>query len=165
MSHKNILVITDNIVLYNKFKGFASELPVLGQQFTYRLARPTTISGANFLGATISYRLMSMKNHCGIGGRRNYLIISLHCKQLFPKGLISTVKCINVHPGLNPHNRGWYPQVFSIINKRPLGATIHEIDEELDHGDVIAQKEVPVFSWDILLFRLPKSRRSRMRPD
>ena len=30
----------------------------------------------------------------------------------------------------------------------PLGATIHEIDEELDHGAIICQKEVPVYAWD-----------------
>jgi len=65
------------------------------------------------------------------------LIFSIHCKQLFPKDLVNSVKCINVHPGFNPTNRGWYPQVFSIIYDLPIGATIHEIDEYLDHGDII----------------------------
>jgi methionyl-tRNA formyltransferase len=41
--------------------------------------------------------------------------------------------------------------VFSIVNKLPLGATIHEIDEDLDHGAIIAQKEVPVYSFDTSL--------------
>lgn len=82
----------------------------------------------------------------------NYqLLLSLHCKQLFPKSLVNKVRCINVHPGYNPYNRGWYPQVFSIINKLPVGATIHEIDEELDHGPIIVQEEVPVFAWDTSL--------------
>ncbi|ALU14410.1 hypothetical protein ACH52_1630 [Eubacterium limosum] len=70
------------------------------------------------------------------------LIISWHCKQLFPKTLIQSVRCINIHPGYNPYNRGWFPQVFSILNKKPCGVTIHEIDEHLDHGKIIAQKEV-----------------------
>lgn len=79
----------------------------------------------------------------------NYsLIISLHSKQLFPKKLVHNVRCVNVHPGLNPYNRGWFPQVFSIINGMPCGATIHEMDAQLDHGAVIAQKEVPLTSWD-----------------
>ena len=76
------------------------------------------------------------------------LVISLHCKQLFPKELVESVRCVNVHPGLNPFNRGWFPQVFSILNGLPTGATIHEIDEHLDHGNIIAQKEVPNFKWD-----------------
>ena len=76
------------------------------------------------------------------------VVISLHCKQFFPQALVNGVRCINVHPGLNPYNRGWFPQVFSIINGLPLGATIHEIDEELDHGAIIAQEEVTVHPWD-----------------
>ncbi len=72
----------------------------------------------------------------------------MHCKQLFPKEVVKNVRCINVHPGFNPYNRGWYPQVFSILNKFPAGATIHEIDEYLDHGNIIVQKEVKIFAWD-----------------
>jgi len=76
------------------------------------------------------------------------IIISLHCKQLFPAELVRAVKCINVHPGFNPYNRGWYPQVFSMINKLPVGATIHEMDEQLDHGPIIVQEQIRVFSHD-----------------
>jgi len=76
------------------------------------------------------------------------LFLSLHCKQLFPNELVNSRRCINVHPGLNPYNRGWSPQVFSILNKLPVGVTIHEIDEQLDHGAIIAQEAVPINSWD-----------------
>lgn len=79
------------------------------------------------------------------------LIFSIHCKQIFPKKLTDSKKCINVHPGLNPYNRGWYPQVFAIMNKLPHGATIHEMDEQLDHGPIIAQKEVEIHSYDTSL--------------
>lgn len=82
----------------------------------------------------------------------NYrLVISLHCKQIFPPNLVSQVTCINVHPGLNPYNRGWYPQVFSIINSKPVGATIHLIDSEIDHGRIIDQIEVNVRKVDTSL--------------
>ena len=76
------------------------------------------------------------------------LVLSIHCKQIFPSGLVHGIRCANVHPGLNPHNRGWYPQVFSIIDGLPSGVTIHEIDDELDHGPIIAQKEYKIQSWD-----------------
>ena len=79
------------------------------------------------------------------------MLFSLHCKQLFPSKLVNNVKCINVHPGLNPNNRGWFPQVFSIINSLPCGATVHEIDEHLDHGPIICQKEVKIEMWDTSL--------------
>ena len=76
------------------------------------------------------------------------LVISIHCKQLFPAQLVKAVRCVNVHPGFNPFNRGWYPQVFSIINGLKAGVTIHEMDEQLDHGPIIVQKEYTIESWD-----------------
>lgn len=76
------------------------------------------------------------------------LFISLHSKQIFPTQLVMNHRCINVHPGLNPYNRGWYPQVFSIINKKPVGVTIHEMDTEVDHGPIIVQEEVPIYEYD-----------------
>lgn len=79
----------------------------------------------------------------------NYQLgFSCHCKQIFPKELVESVRCINVHPGLNPYNRGWFPQVFSILNKKPIGATIHLMDSEVDHGDILFQQEVEIFDWD-----------------
>ncbi|HPO13802.1 MAG TPA: dTDP-4-amino-4,6-dideoxyglucose formyltransferase [Candidatus Hydrogenedentes bacterium] len=76
------------------------------------------------------------------------LLISLHCTQIFPQKLIERIRCINVHPGFNPYNRGWYPSVFSIINAKPAGVTIHEIDSQIDHGKIIVQQECPIYSWD-----------------
>ena len=58
--------------------------------------------------------------------------------RLFPKG------CINLHPALLPHNRGRFPNIWSIVSKTPAGVTLHYIDEGIDTGDVIAQKEVPI---------------------
>ena len=75
-------------------------------------------------------------------------VISIHCRQFFPPALVNGIRCINVHPGLNPYNRGWFPQVFSIINGLPFGVTIHEIDEELDHGPIIGQKRYTIRPWD-----------------
>ena len=41
-----------------------------------------------------------------------------------------------------------FQQVFSILNKLPVGVTIHEMDEQLDHGIIIVQKEINIFSWE-----------------
>lgn len=76
------------------------------------------------------------------------IAFSLHCKQIFPKQLVGSVRCYNLHPGLNPYNRGWFPQVFSIMNKLPAGATLHEMDEKIDHGDIVDQQEVSIDASD-----------------
>jgi len=83
---------------------------------------------------------------------RNYdIVFSLHCKQIFPALLISQLPCFNFHPGFNPYNRGWYPQVFSLINGLPVGATVHLMDEHIDHGEIVAQKKVNILPKDTSL--------------
>ena len=77
-----------------------------------------------------------------------FLVISLHAKQLFPKKLVKKIRCINVHPGFNPFNRGMFPHVFSIINGFPLGVTIHEMDEYIDHGPIIIQEKLDDETWE-----------------
>jgi len=76
------------------------------------------------------------------------VIVSLHCKKIFPKKLTEAVKCINVHPGYNPYNRGMFPHVFSIINGLPAGVTIHQIDENIDTGPIFVREQVPVLETD-----------------
>jgi dTDP-4-amino-4,6-dideoxyglucose formyltransferase len=79
---------------------------------------------------------------------RYNLVISIHCKQIFPSEIVNSIRCINVHPGFNPYNRGWFPHVFSIINGLKAGVTIHEMDDQIDHGKIIVQQDCPIFSWD-----------------
>jgi methionyl-tRNA formyltransferase len=50
--------------------------------------------------------------------------------------------CINVHPGYLPDTRGFNPNVWSIVEDRPAGATVHYMDEGVDTGDVIARRRV-----------------------
>ena len=79
----------------------------------------------------------------------NYnLVISLHARQIFPNKLVKGIRCVNIHPGYNPYNRGWFPHVFSLINGLPMGATIHEMDEHIDHGPIIIQEQLNPYSWD-----------------
>lgn len=56
--------------------------------------------------------------------------------------------CINVHPALLPYNRGAYPNVWSIIDGTPAGATIHYMNEEIDTGDILTQQAVDIEPTD-----------------
>lgn len=75
---------------------------------------------------------------------RYELVISIHCTKIFPKEIFERIPSYNVHPGFNPHNRGWFPHVFSIINKHPAGVTIHKIDSVIDSGEIWKQVEVKI---------------------
>ena len=61
---------------------------------------------------------------------------------LLPRG------CVNLHSGYLPYNRGAYPNVWSLVEGTPSGVTLHYIDEGIDTGDIIAQREVPAEPWD-----------------
>lgn len=141
------LVITDNKYLLNAFISIVDKLDGLSSsEFVYACSPGNTMiinSGYNEIDIKKNWKQFIDSSY--------QLVISLHCKQLFPKEMIDYIRCINIHPGYNPYNRGWYPQVFSILNKLPLGATIHEIDVDLDHGPIIAQKQVKVTQIDTSL--------------
>lgn len=53
---------------------------------------------------------------------------------------------INFHPSLLPYNRGKHYNFWSIVEKVPFGVTLHRVDEGIDTGDIIAQKEI-TYDW------------------
>jgi methionyl-tRNA formyltransferase len=137
---KQVLVLSDNENLLGEFKKLVAKRNTNGTKFSL-----ASSDGKNKHADTVvDLRADSVIDNFD-------LALSLHCKQVFPDELVTSIKCINVHPGLNPYNRGWYPQVFSIINGLPLGATIHEMDTKIDHGPIIARKEVDIYPWDTSL--------------
>ena len=139
----SVLVLTDNEYLLGEFQAIVSESPIDGYSFHYSCS-PSNRS----LQTSAAIPSLNIKQDYGRVMEQFAVVISLHCKQIFPRPLVEGMRCVNIHPGLNPFNRGWYPQVFCILNKQPLGVTIHEMDYLVDHGPIIVQEEVPVFSWD-----------------
>lgn len=58
-------------------------------------------------------------------------------------------RIVNIHPSLLPKFPGleaWKQALEA--NEKWTGVTVHYIDEAVDHGDIIAQREVPVLSDD-----------------
>lgn len=75
------------------------------------------------------------------------IIFSVQCRRILRKELIDLPGhgAINLHLSLLPRYRGCYPVAWAIINgERKAGVTLHYIDEGIDTGDIIAQKEVDV---------------------
>lgn len=64
------------------------------------------------------------------------LIIPPDILNLFKKGVL------NIHPSLLPKYRGPTPVQTAILNgEKKTGVTIIKLDEEIDHGEILAQKE------------------------
>jgi methionyl-tRNA formyltransferase len=56
---------------------------------------------------------------------------------------------INVHPTLLPKYRGFRSGPYMIMNnERKAGVTVHRLTPEMDRGDILAQKEFPLTSFD-----------------
>ena len=41
-----------------------------------------------------------------------------------------------------PYNRGSHPNFWSFVENTPAGVTIHEVDEGVDTGKIINQKQI-----------------------
>src|SRR5580698_876406 len=86
-------------------------------------------------------RVVAVKPDMGISIMFGYLL-KQEFLSLLPHG------CLNLHPAFLPFNRGAHPNVWSIVDRTPAGVTLHYIDEGVDTGDIIRQKEVPVSPTD-----------------
>lgn len=57
-------------------------------------------------------------------------------------------KTLNIHPSLLPKYRGASPLQTAILDDtKNTGVTIMRIDEKMDHGPIIAQKELTINDW------------------
>jgi len=58
-------------------------------------------------------------------------------------------RIINIHPSLLPKFPGLeaWKQALA-VGETGTGCTVHYVDEKIDHGDIIAQREVPVLPND-----------------
>ncbi len=83
----------------------------------------------------------------------NYdLVISYGYRHIIKKPVIDMYrgKIINLHISFLPYNRGADPNLWSILNNTPKGVTIHHLDEGLDTGRIIIQKEIVLSKDDTL---------------
>lgn len=82
-------------------------------------------------------RIKTLRPELGILVQFGY-ILRPEFISLFPKG------CINLHPSYLPFNRGAHPNVWSITDGTPAGATLHRVDAGIDTGAVLAQKKIEI---------------------
>lgn len=71
-------------------------------------------------------------------------IVSFNYRHLIGKEILDAMpgRVINLHTSYLPYNRGSSPNFFSFFENTPKGVTIHLMDEKLDTGDILCQKEL-----------------------
>jgi methionyl-tRNA formyltransferase len=77
----------------------------------------------------------------------NTLCIVADYGKILPRVLLDlkTIDFINIHPSLLPLFRGPAPLQNTILeNKKDTGVSIIQMDEQMDHGPIVAQKEFSI---------------------
>jgi dTDP-4-amino-4,6-dideoxyglucose formyltransferase len=141
--NRSVLIVSDNLAIITFLQGIVKKLSLPN-----KIDIACSPKFACVVLGQKDVRTIDVKKSASEIASDYDLVISAHCKQIFPASLHENVECINIHPGFNPETRGWFPQVWAIFKKIKTGVTVHRIDSDLDHGDIIARFEVPVFPWD-----------------
>jgi methionyl-tRNA formyltransferase len=141
----NCLIISDNSSLAKRIAEVNDSLRI-GDRFVFATSK-VKIGDAEQINNGLHFNLRNEGEIEAIVKQFD-AVFSIHCKQLFPLSLHKNIPCFNLHPGYNPLNRGWYPQVFAILDDTKIGATLHEINENLDDGRIIDQRLVQKKSTD-----------------
>lgn len=53
---------------------------------------------------------------------------------------------VNTHPSLLPFNRGKHYNFWAIVEKAPFGVTLHNVDDGIDSGGILAQQQI-AYDW------------------
>jgi len=81
------------------------------------------------------------------------LVVSIACPQIVRRDLLNCPAegVINIHGALLPKYRGKLPSFWVLANgEQKTGVTVHYMNEQLDDGPIIVQKEVPILHDDTL---------------
>jgi len=81
-------------------------------------------------------------------GSWDIFIVAAYGK-ILPKEILDIPKhgTLNVHPSLLPRLRGASPIQTAILEEKETGVSIMMVDEEMDHGPIVAQEKVTVPNW------------------
>ena len=74
------------------------------------------------------------------------ILISFGYRKKVHKSIIDALKgnAINLHISYLPYNKGTHPNIWSNADGTLSGVTIHQMDEGIDTGNILFQKEVPI---------------------
>lgn len=79
-----------------------------------------------------------------VSGFQPEIIISYSYRHIIKPEILNLLpnRFINLHISFLPYNRGADPNIWSFLENTPKGVSIHLIDEGIDTGAVLLQKEV-----------------------
>lgn len=111
------------------------EVKIFAQENNIPFLQPKSLKTEEFLNQIKSFGDFDLGVVCSYG-------------KIIPKNILDIPKGgnINVHPSLLPRLRGPSPIQSAILTEEKTGVTIMQVDEEMDHGPILLQKEV-IIDW------------------
>lgn len=85
------------------------------------------------------------------------VIVSIACPQILGRKALAIPRicALNLHSALLPENRGMLPTFWSLAADPPkAGVTLHLMTPELDGGEILLQREIPVSREEVSLHAL-----------
>ena len=121
--------------------------PAEKQKFGSQILEASGLDDRHVLEAT---QLRTDKGREFVRDRRPDIGVSVLFDYLLDHPLLDMLPrgAVNLHPSYLPFNRGQFPNVWSIVENTPAGVTLHYIDEQIDTGDIIAQRRVEIEPTD-----------------
>jgi methionyl-tRNA formyltransferase len=111
---------------------------IKAQELGLELIQPKTLKDQEVIS-----RIASYKPEVGVLAAYGK-IIPKALIDVFPKGIL------NIHPSLLPRWRGPTPiQAALLAGDEKTGVTIILLDEEVDHGPILAQRELPITNYQL----------------
>ena len=72
------------------------------------------------------------------------LIVNMRTRNIYKRDIlnIARIGCLNIHHGILPENRGTMCDLWSFFEGRPVGFSIHWMNEKIDDGEILTVKEI-----------------------
>jgi len=83
------------------------------------------------------------------------IIISFGYRKIIKEKIlkISQRPILNLHISYLPYNRGTHPVFWSFVSNFPKGVTIHEINKQIDLGNIVFRKKISFNKYSNLTFK------------
>ena len=97
-----------------------------------------------------------------MAGKNLDLIVSVAAPKIFKKPLLELPRygCINIHTAKLPKYRGMMPNFWNLYNdEKNTGITIHTMDEKIDAGKIVLQKDVEIKEGESLNSLIKRTKR------
>ena len=116
--------VLDNILSNNIYQVFTNEKNIIEKSKSLDI--PVSSQDPNVIEFTSSLNAFS-----------------IHYPNILKPHVISKYnKIYNLHPSFLPWGRGYYPIFWALWENTPAGATLHEINEGIDQGNIVHQIRV-----------------------